>query len=507
MEKGVLMYASSPKSRVACLVCVVAIAPILAVPAVCLAQICNTATGYAALTADKTGSYDSAYGFGSLSANTSGSYNSALGYYSLGFNTSGYDNTAAGYCALCYNTTGFYNTANGCSALIDNTTGAYNTASGVAALCYNSTGLYNSAIGFEALYRNTIGYYNTASGANTLYSNTTGSKNVATGFNALYSNTIGFENTANGNGSLYANTSGSYNTAAGFQALTSNTTGSENTAYGEGALGANTTGIDNVANGFGALTDNTTGIDNTADGFYALGHNTTGTANIALGTGAGYYITTGNHNIDIGNEGIINDSGVIRIGAQGSQTATFVAGINGVTAADGVPVYITSNGQLGTITSSRRFKFDIKDIGATSDKLMDLRPVAFRYKEAAEDGSHPIQYGLIAEEVAKVYPDLVQYDKQGKPFTVYYNLLTPMMLNELQKAHHQLATQQTEFTSLKATVQSQNAEVASLRRSLLSVVVVVPGSVIIGLAGLAFIVAAGRRRVTSWRTRTAQTCA
>ena len=126
-----------------------------------------------------------------------------------------------------------------------------------------------------------------------------------------------------------------------------------------------------------------------------------------------------------------------------------------VTVTGGAEVFIDSSGQLGTIKSSRRFKFDIHDMGALSDRLMDLRPVTFRYKEAARDGTHPIQYGLIAEEVAKVYPNLVQYDKQGKPFTVYYNLLTPMMLSDLQKAHHQLTAQQAEFGSLKATVQSQ----------------------------------------------------
>ena len=108
-----------------------------------------------------------------------------------------------------------------------------------------------------------------------------------------------------------------------------------------------------------------------------------------------------------------------------------------MTATDGVEVYIDSNGQLGTVTSSRRFKKDIHDMGSVTDRLMQLRPVTFRYKEAAENGAHPVQYGLIAEEVAKVYPELVQYDKAGKPFTIYYHLLTPMLLNELQKAHRQ----------------------------------------------------------------------
>ncbi|HLK55869.1 MAG TPA: tail fiber domain-containing protein, partial [Chthonomonadaceae bacterium] len=148
---------------------------------------------------------------------------------------------------------------------------------------------------------------------------------------------------------------------------------------------------------------------------------------------------------------------------------TYIAGINGVTASGAVPVYINANGQLGTVTSSQRFKYDIQDMGIRSDKLMNLRPVLFRYKEAAEDGTHPLQYGLIAEEVAKVYPDLVQYDKQGKPFTVYYHLLTPMLLNELQKEHRQNQAQQkeiaglkSELTALKQSQQQQRAALAKL---------------------------------------------
>src|SRR5262249_32645516 len=148
--------------------------------------------------------------------------------------------------------------------------------------------------------------------------------------------------------------------------------------------------------------------------------------------------TTGNYNIAIGSPGDSADSGVIRIGTAGNQGATYIAGINGVTSSKGVAVYINANGQLGTLTSSERFKYDIHSLGAQSEKLMQLRPVAFRYKEAAEDGTHPIQYGLIAEEVAKIYPDMVQYDKEGKPFTIYYQQLTPMMLNELQKARREI---------------------------------------------------------------------
>jgi hypothetical protein len=205
------------------------------------------------------------------------------------------------------------------------------------------------------------------------------------------------------------------------------------------------------------------GNSNTANGGGALYSNTTGSGNIALGNNAGQKITTGSYNIAIGNSGLSTDSGVIRLGTVGLQRATFIAGINGVTTSGGVEVFINSSGQLGTVTSSRRFKDDIRDMGSASEKLMNLRPVTFRYKKAAESGAHPLQYGLIAEEVAKVYPDLVQYDKAGKPFTIYYHLLTPMLLNELQKAHRQAAAQQNEIALLRRENADVKSELASLK--------------------------------------------
>jgi len=167
-------------------------------------------------------------------------------------------------------------------------------------------------------------------------------------------------------------------------------------------------------------------------------------------------------NIDIANSGVAGESGVIRLGTSSVQTATYIAGINGVNVGSGVPVYINSNGQLGTLTSSARFKNDIKSMGSASDRLMQLRPVTFRYKDNAEKGPHALQYGLIAEEVAKVYPDLVQYDKAGKPFTVYYHLLTPMLLNEFQKVHRQNEAQRGEIAALKATLQQQSVKMTAM---------------------------------------------
>jgi hypothetical protein len=497
-------------------------AVLLLMPSASLAQTDDTSTGTDALSHD-TGGYNSAFGYGALYFNTTGSNNTGIGFDALFANTESSYNTAIGAYALANNTSN-YNSACGYCALYRNTTGQCNTATGYDSLFSNTTGVNNTVNGYEALYSNTNGLNNTANGAYALFGNTAGSYNTASGFESLFLNTTGTQNVAIGNGSLYANTTGSYNTGNGFRSLASNTTGADNTATGNGALDTNTEGTYNVANGVGALLLNSAGNSNTAEGYDSLSGNTTGSYNIALGSSAGSDNTTGNYNIDIGNVGSASDSGVIRIGTNGSQSGVYIQGIDGKTSSGGVVVYIDSNGKLGTLTSSRRFKFDIKDIGTKSDKLMDLRPVAFRYKEAAEDGSHPIQYGLIAEEVAKVYPDLVQYDKQGKPFTVYYNLLTPMMLNELQKAHHQLAAQQTEFGSLKATVQNQSvtlqtqsaalstqrAEVASLRHTN-QVQFMFFGAFVLGLSAIALVFAGyaivGRKRRSSYRrTRSMETC-
>jgi len=371
--------------------------------------------------------------------------NTATGQGALHSITTGVDNTADGYDTLYSDTTGNLNTATGDNALQNNTTGSYNTAQGCLALYYNTIGCYNTVNGFQALISNTTGSYNTATGSFALYSNQTADSNAATGYNSMYTNTTGYYNTANGCLALY-----------------SNTTGYSNVAIGHSASFNSTTGLFNSTLGSGALYSNRTGGGNTACGFQAL-YNATGASNIALGCNAGSSITSGSNNIDIGNFGAAGDSGILRIGSD-DQSQAYIGGITGV-GVTGAAVYVNTNGQLGILKSSQRFKFDIHSIGASSDKLMDLRPVTFRYREAAEDGTHPLQYGLIAEEVAKVYPDLVQYDKQGKPFTIYYHLLTPMMLNELQKAHQEIAALkagqsttaalQTQVTSLQHTNQLQ----------------------------------------------------
>jgi hypothetical protein len=259
-------------------------------------------------------------------------------------------------------------------------------------------------------------------------------------------------NTAIGAGALASNTTGGGNTASGFEALQSNTTASFSTALGAGAL-FSSTGGENTAIGNSALFGNTIGNHNLAAGSGALEYNTTGAGNIALGVTAGNTAPPGNSNsIYIGSLGTANDlSGTIQIGTQGTQTGgTFIAGISGATSSSGTEVLVNSSGQLGTMLSSRRFKEEITDMADTSDKLLQLHPVTFYYKPEYDDGSHLLQYGLIAEEVAKVYPELVAYDKDGRILSVQYQKLTPMLLNELQKQDEQIRSLERRLAALEA---------------------------------------------------------
>jgi hypothetical protein len=400
----------------------------------------NTAVGAGTLSSNTSGTGNTASGAGALQDNSTGESNTATGSGALLSNTTGNLNTASGSGALLANTSGANNTAIGFTALLSNTTGMNNTASGVYALSSNTTGKDNTASGMSALAANNTGNYNTASGAQALQRNT-GMQNTATGFSALANNTIGGSNTATGLSALYANTSGGYNTASGIIALQNNTIGYQNTA-----------------NGYDALGDNTTGMNNTADGVQALASSTTGSNNIAIGEQAAISVTTGSNNIQIGNQGVSTDgvaadSGVIRIGTVGFQTSTLIAGIYGGTpSGTNSPVCVDATGLLGTVgcttpllagpvASSRRFKEQIADMGDSSSKVLQLRPVTFLYKPEYDDGSHSLQYGLIAEEVAKLYPEMVGYDKDGQPSSVKFQSLAPMLLNEVQKQNAQLQNQ------------------------------------------------------------------
>ncbi|HEX3966357.1 MAG TPA: tail fiber domain-containing protein [Edaphobacter sp.] len=408
---------------------------------------------------------DTFYGTG---AGTSGggSLNSAFGYDAL-FSVRGTDNTALGAYALKADTTGNYNTATGVDALFSNVGGMDNTASGWSALYANVDGGYNTADGLSALSANTRGSSNTALGAAALYLNTTGTENTATGVNALYSNLTGTQNTASGMFALYANVA-SENTAIGYAALTNNGSGTRNTASGEGALARNVGGNDNTADGlealyqnlFGnnntatgwdALYSNQNGTNNTACGLRALYQNYSGNNNIALGVSAGGNLTTGSSNIDIGASGRAGESNTIRLGAIGVQTATYVSGIVGSTIADGVEVMIDSTGRVGTLTSSARFKENIQPMAQASEAILSLQPVTFRYKKELDSLGIP-QFGLVAEQVAKVSPDLVARDQSGKPYTVRYEAVNAMLLNEFLKEHRKVEAQNGKIESLEEKV-------------------------------------------------------
>ena len=342
----------------------------------------------------------------------------------------GFDSTAVGLFALgASGGPGNFNTASGYGALASNTTGDNNTANGASALSSNTTACCNSAVGHNALAQNTTGGGNNAMGDGALYSNTTGQHNIAIGRLALAANTTNNSNTAVGNQALGYSTSDG-NTAVGDSALFSFT--------GVPSMQNNCTGC-NTAVGYQALQDTTTGASNTAVGSQAL-EIATSAANIAVGFGAGGNITTGSNNIAIGSAGTSSDSGVIRIGGVGTQTSFFVTGVRGATTGfnNAVPVLIDGVGQLGTTSSSRRFKEDIQDMADASSGLLKPRPVTFRYQKPYVDGSKPLDYGLIAEEVGEVYPDLVVRGADGQIETVQYQKLTPMLLNEVQKLQSKL---------------------------------------------------------------------
>jgi hypothetical protein len=313
----------------------------------------------------------------------------------------------------------------------------------------------NTAGGTDALINNVPGNFgagtnNTAFGDSALLSNTAGKENTALGFSALTSNTTGWANTASGFGALLSNTTGHFNTASGFYALGSNTTGDHNTASGFRALVFNTTGYSNIASGVEALRANTTGYRNTASGFAALFRDTTGNTNTAVGWRAGILLTSGSNNIYLGHLGVASESGTLRLGS--TQTRAFIQGVVN-TPLSGKTVVINSAGQLGVIASSAQVKQDIAPLTLQeSEKVHQLRPVTFHYKT---EPTGPLQYGLIAEEVAHVYPEIVTRDENGVIDGVRYEALTPLLLKELQAQHQQMTThaQQLAAQDQKLTAQ------------------------------------------------------
>ena len=322
----------------------------------------------------------------------------------------------------------------------------YNTAEGTSALLSLTSGIANTAVGFQALYKNTTGKYNTAIGASAMHDNR-GVQNTGTGSNAL-------ENSI----------TGSYNTADGYAALNFRNGGTNNTGSGVRALLSNSTGTENTAVGISALADNVTGIHNTAVGFKAFMASNRTQNNIALGHEAGIDVGGWYNHIEIGNFGAGGDNYTTRIGD--GQTRTFIAGISG-TAVAGNTVVVNANGQLGTATSSARFKKEIKPMDKASEAILGLKPVSFRYKS---DSTATRQFGLIAEEVAKVNPDLVTRDCQGEIYSVRYEAVNAMLLNEFLKQRQALLKQYRKVQEQQATISQLRSTVAQQQKDFQSTV-------------------------------------
>ena len=365
----------------------------------------------------------------------------------------GVGNTAEGEEALLNLSSGGFNTAAGYRTLFSNTTGNFNTAVGAGAL-FSNTGTENTATGAGALLNNTFGSFNTANGEAALFFNTTGDQNTATGSSALVQNTTGNENTASGWRALWKNTTGFWNTAEGSAALTFNTTGARNMAIGKSALYKNTTGSLNTATGEGALFNNTVGNSNTAIGEAALAENTTGRQNTAIGFQAGLEVSTAANVICIG----------ANVAGANVSNSCYIGNIFNRSSPSGLEVFVNSDGKLGTTMSSRRFKEDIKPMDQASEAILALQPVTFRYKKDF-DPTGTAQFGLVAEDVAKVNPDLVVQDKEGKPYSVRYDQVNAMLLNEFLKEHRKVEQLSKNFESKLAEQQKQiEALTASLRK-------------------------------------------
>jgi hypothetical protein len=378
-------------------------------------------------------------------------------------------NTAMGSDALPALTTGTYNTAAGDETLFYNSTGNTNTAVGEESMYANRGGGANSAVGFFAVFGNTSGIWNSGFGYGTLQNNDTGNYNTATGFNSLAEG--GQFNTAHGGlafcGSNCALTNGRYNTSAGSQALSSDSTGGGNTAVGANALLSSTTAFNNSAFGSSSLQGNSSGAQNTGLGSYSLQSNTVGannvaagyqslyanskgSNNVALGLDGGYNLTSGSNNVDISNEGSAGDNDTIKIGAASTQTKTFIAGIENAKVT-GAAVYVTTSGQLGVLASSARYKTEVTPMGSKTHDLERLRPVTFHLKS---DPHGTVQNGLIAEEVAKIYPELVIRDEVGRIQGVRYDELAPMLLNEVQQQRAQLRAMTQQVADLTQVLQA-----------------------------------------------------
>ena len=382
------------------------------------------------------------------------SNNTAVGYHAIYSAQYGDDNTGIGTNALASLYDAFGNTAVGSQALSTDTYTSYNTAVGYQAL-NGITGFAhsdNTAVGYRAM-ANADSYACVAIGVDALAVNT-GQLNTAVGKNAMLNNTTGQNNTAVGWSSMAHNTVGSNNAAVGLNAMSNNTSGSTNSVLGSYSAPYNTTGSNLVSIGFQSLYANTTGSNNTVVGTNAMAANISGSNNISLGWNAGSNLTTGDGNIDIGNPGVIGDAGVTRIGTDGTQIATYMAGIVNSPLAVATGIGITADGRLGVRGSSARLKEQIERMSRQSESIFNLCPVTFRYKKDLDPKSTP-QCGLVAEDVAKINPELVLRDPAGEPLTVRYDEVNVMLLNEFLKEHKRVEAQGKEIAELKTALASQ----------------------------------------------------
>ena len=368
-------------------------------------------------------------------------------------------------------------TAEGEDALFSETTGVENTALGYHAL-YSQDGRHNNTgVGANVLAANVAGYANTAVGADALSVSTYTNNNTAIGYAALSgdfyvgdSDNVAVGYRAMALASSYSSVAigsealvldqGQLNVAVGKESLTANVNGAQNTAVGWRSLFNNKSGSGNTAEGLQAMFFNRHGNSNVAVGQFALGNNMKGSHNIALGFDAGMN-TKRNNNIMIGNDGAEEDARVIRIGTEGTQTNSYIAGISGVTVAGGVGVVVDASGHLGTLTSSARYKDNIKPMDKASEAIFSLKPVTFRYKKALDPKAIP-QFGLVAEQVEKVSPDLVACDEQGKPYTVRYEAVNAMLLNEFLKEHRKVESLEATVMQLHSALREQAAQIEKI---------------------------------------------
>jgi len=393
----------------------------------------------------------------------------------LNINTTGTYNTAHGWHALSANTTGTGNTANGSYALSSNTSAGANTAVGAYSLQNNTTGSYNDAFGNSALWSNTTGLYNVAVGTNALGDNTSGGGNSALGDDALSGNTTGWENTAIGEAALQNNITGSGNVAVGAVALFYKTGASyqlqgANTAVGYRALGytgapwgTGSGGDGNTAVGDRVMEYNVDGSFNCAFGLLALSADngeTDSMENTAIGDRAGYGLRTGIGNVYIGEHEMARDPG--------ENYHTYIHNINTTSVSGGFADTVTidlNTGLLGHLTSSRRHKEDIQAMDNASETLYRLKPVTYRYKKEI-DRNQALDYGLIAEEVAEIDPNLALRNGKGEIESVRYNAINVMLLNEFLKEHKAFVEEHGKVTKLEAglegllaTVKEQAAQI------------------------------------------------